>query len=731
MYLASHFRDSGMLAADYTSQLLAAEVVSSTVNMTNSIIFSAGCHVGYNTVDQAVVPGVTQQPDWAQAFARKGATLIGGTGYQYGDTDFLALSQQLYVYFAQQLRTGSGPVAIGQALVAAKQQYLASKPTMQGIDQKAILETTLYGLPMLSVNLPVHLTPPADPSIVNATSGFTTNPGSSLGLSSADVTLTPALTLQSQTLNDTNSSSTVIASYYTGSNGVVANPAEPVLPLEKRNVSVPNQVLRGVGFLGANYSDTMGVTPFTSAAGTELRGVHVTFPTSVFYPITPWSVNYFDALSGNGITRLMVTPAQFKADLSNLQTGTLRAFGPLSFRLFYSNNTTSYQGNVPALADPPSIAHVFANSGGGNVTFHVNVTGDPSAGIQQVWVTYTDISNPAGGTWQSIFLTQNTSDSTRWDGSIPVANPANIRFIVQAVNGVGLVGLDTNLGAYYTPDIDPAAPSAGQSSAIATSLTLVSPPTSSAYGNQVTFIAQLQTSSGSPLANLPLSFNLGQQGLLVATNNSGQASVTLTLLGTPGSYTAGVSFNGTSSYVGSNTSVGFTILKQNTTMTLTPGSADVRPGTDTGIVATLQDTASPANHPLNEQTVIFVIQPASGPAFDVAAITNMSGQARLGLAPLAGGVYQVTAYYGTSPVPGIPQDVRYNSSSATSSLTVDYPPDTSITANPPAITNTNTASFSFTGTDDINTCKQPDVCLQPRRRRFHILRQPEDVFRPG
>lgn len=181
--------------------------------------------------------------------------------------------------------------------------------------------------------------------------------------------------------------------------------------------------------------------------------------------------------------------------------------------------------------------------------------------------------------------------------------------MVQAVNGVGLVALDTNLGAYYTPDIDPAAPSSSQSSALGTNLTLVSAPTSSAYDNQVTFIAQLQTSSGLPLGNLPVSFNLGQQGLVVTTNNSGQASFTLTLLGTPGAYNINVAFNGTPNYLSSNTSAGFTITTQNTNLTLTPASADVRPSTTTGIVATLQDNATPTNHPLNEQTVIFAIQP--------------------------------------------------------------------------------------------------------------------------
>ena len=68
---------------------------------------------------------MTEPLDWAQAFARKRATLIAGTGYQYGDTDFLEYSERLYPNFAKELRAGTGPVAVGQALVDAKQHYLA------------------------------------------------------------------------------------------------------------------------------------------------------------------------------------------------------------------------------------------------------------------------------------------------------------------------------------------------------------------------------------------------------------------------------------------------------------------------------------------------------------------------------------------------------------------------------------------------------------------------------
>ena len=107
-----------------------SELAASSVNLENSIVFSAGCHSGYNIVDGDAIPNVTQPIDWVQAFAQKQATVIAGTGYQYGDTDFTAYSAKLYASFAQNLVAG-GTVAVGNALVAAKQQYLAGTPQLE------------------------------------------------------------------------------------------------------------------------------------------------------------------------------------------------------------------------------------------------------------------------------------------------------------------------------------------------------------------------------------------------------------------------------------------------------------------------------------------------------------------------------------------------------------------------------------------------------------------------
>ncbi len=668
IFLAGHFSANSALAADYVTRLTSQELVSSTVDLTNAIVFSAGCHAGYNIVDAHGVPRVTVEPDWAQAFARKGATLIAGTGYQYGDTDFIEYSERLYLEVSQRLRAGSGPVSIGKALVAAKRAYLADTPQMRAIHEKALLEATLFGLPMLRVDLPQGRgNPPGDASIVAATTAYPTEPGQTLGLRFADVTIVPTLTLNSVLLSTVGSTQTVTATYLAGSNGVIANPAEPILPLEVRNVSVSGTVLRGVGFRAGAYTDLLDVLPLTDAPTTEIRSVHAPFLSDFFYPVRLWDVNYFEALAnpGAGATRLVLIPAHFKSSESGASLGTLRRFDAMSVRLYYSDNFATYaNGNIPALAGAPAIVRVSAVPDAGQVRFRVIVVGDPAAGVQEVWVTYAATGGPFAGQWQSLDLARNASDSALWEGTLDLngAAPQDVRYIVQAVNGVGLVNLATNLGAYYVPGVDtePTQP---------TALSLEVPVSSGPYGTQATFSAVLTNNSA--LAGQAVTFGLGPQSRQGTTDADGRATVTLSLLGLPGPQEVRASFAGTAEFIASADAEPFTITRQSTLLTLNPVSAVTYLNGDTGVVATLTDVTG---RRLGEKTVFFVLTGGAG-SYSVPVITDYAGRAPLGKAPLPRGSYSVNVYFSGS----IPLDTgetltlddeRYLPSTTTGSLSI-------------------------------------------------------------
>ncbi len=460
VFLGGHFNATSALAADFTSQLTTADLLNSTTDFKNAIVYSAGCHSGYSFVDPDASPGVGSV-DWAQAFARKGATLLAGTGYQYGDTDFVMYSEQLYKNFTDQLIAGTGPVSVGDALVKAKREYLSSTPSLRGIDRKALLEATLFGLPMLSVDMPHRIDLTGDTSSVTA-APVDGGPGSHLGLRDATVDLdlsdtsADALTVHHKDLGTIQSDGTTItgptATWYSGPAGITSKPYEPALPLVDKNVTVPGQTLRGVGFWSGDYTDITGMTPLTGAATEEIRGVHAAFDSPVFYPMRTSEANYFDALA-NGSTRLLVTPAQHRGETG--LTSTLRLYSKMQFKLFYSSlfaPITGADGNTykPALSGPPSILDLGAVETIGNtVNFDTHVVGDPSAGIQQVWVTYTGWDH----SWHSLALTQDDHDSTHWTGSLPIPSgkdAGDLRFIEQAASGVGLVAVADNFGGYYS-----------------------------------------------------------------------------------------------------------------------------------------------------------------------------------------------------------------------------------------------------------------------------------------
>ena len=676
IFLAGHFSANNTLAADFSTTMNATQLAASSVNLENSIVFSAGCHSAYNIVAGDAVPNVTQTLDWVGAFAQKQATLIAGTGYQYGDTNFLAYSEQLYADFSHALRLGSGPVSVGSALVQAEQTYLDATPNLQGIDMKSLLEATLYGLPMMSVNMPDGRIPIPTASPGPAATPFTTDPGATLGLSSADLTLTPALTTHTIQLENLSGSQMNVpaATYLSGSNGVDTSPAAPTLPLSISDVGIGGgNVLRGVGFLGGSYGDTTGITPLTGAPGTELSGVHTTFASSAFYPARLWTVNYFSGLSGASSdptdAQLMLTPVQYKSDAPGSLTDDQRTFSSITTRLFYSANTKTYGANTPALAAPPTIARVdaSANSAAGTVTFTTHVVGDPSAGIQQAWVTYTGVDP---GKWESLFLTQDPpssatcgqGDSTCWTGTLTGLSASQInalQFVVQAVNGVGLVSLDDNQGNYYQPGQIPPALQSSNAALTPTAVALDSPPANAAYGATVSLSATL-TAGGQPLPSEPVGFSIGGSTLTTNTNASGVATVQLPLLELPGSYQLSAGFDGDATYSSSAASAAFTINTLPTTLTLNRNTTS---SGNTGISAALKS----GGVGLGERTVEFVLTPHGGGAQVIQTrTTDLYGIAWLGpvgqLNP--GTAYSVQAFFGPGGPLALAGDPIYQSSAS-------------------------------------------------------------------
>ena len=707
--LTGHFSAGSLLAADYLSELTAADVAASA-DLTDVLVMALGCHGGYSIPTSDLLDNISPEPDWAKVFLHEGAAgYISATGYAYGDTELKEYGERLFLLVAEQLRTGSGPVSVGQALAKAKQQYLAETAQLTGIDQKTIVEMTLYGLPMMKVDMPGNPLPAEnDDSIV---SGTTPVPSTNFGLTSSSVSLSPALTINTKTLQNLAATGTVMTTYLSGADGVVVNPFEPIYPKEIDNVSVSGEQLRGVAFRGGTYTDEDDITPLTSSPTTETSTAHLSYNTPVFYPTQVWAANYINAFSG-GDTRLITFPAQFRSSALGATDGTLRKFTDLDLELYYLPSNWTATGSpattkAAAVSAAPSILGASGVQSGDDINFSVNVKAEGSAGVQAVWVLYTGKpGSPYHGTWAPLDLVQDNDDPTIWQGTLtmqPGESSEDILFMVQAVGGAGLTTLVTNLGAYY--NVTPENVGAPQPFA-ATTLTFTSAPASGTYFKTSTFDVLLPSncqplpSNCQPVDNSLVTFDIGGQQVSAFTDSNGAASLSLKLLVRPGNYTAQVSFRGDGErlLLGSNAASPFTVNKDTTTLTVTPGSAIIFNDQPTPFVAVVRDSSGRA---LGGKSVFFIVKQNGTVSFATSVIADYLGNAALGEVSLPAGNYTVDAYFsGTiplSPSLSLSDDYYVSSSQTGASLTVveDTTPPTlapTVSPNPVYLNGTATAS---------------------------------------
>jgi hypothetical protein len=227
-----------------------------------------------------------------------------------------------------------------------------------------------------------------------------------------------------------------------------------------------------------------------------------------------------------------------------------------------------------------------------------------------------------------------------------------VNFMVQAVNGVGRVGRDDNLGSFYRHGFIPGPPEPGAPALTATSMTIDSPtPTSVSFGQSFTARATLSGPGGAALGGKLVRFSFGGGVLTDTTNASGEASVTLRASLSPSTFPLTATFVGDSTHAASDAAQGVQVTQRATTLTLSGGLLASNP-----LIATL--TANPvpgsAATPLGQRTIFLVI--TGGPLTQVYSDkTDPKGRVQLPqslLATLPPRVYTVDAYFNGATLPG-------------------------------------------------------------------------------
>ena len=289
---------------------------------------------------------------------------------------------------------------------------------------------------MLGVNLPGKIADPSDPTARLADAGRHRSgqhprpSGRRSGRSARQ------LTPQTRTLTNLEGGA-VTATYLTGPDGVSVNPAEPTLPLFDGNVTVPDQVLRGVALRSATLHRHRRDHPADRSPGDrDTQRAH--------------AVRHPGVLPGQDRQRQLLRrpddrrfdPADAHAGPAPLGWAWLADHHPAALRhasacrLFYSGNIETYGENVPALAAPPTITDVRTVIEGNTVTFSARVVGNPAAGIQEVFVTYTgEPGSEFHGEWASLDLDPGFRGLDAVDGDArPAGRPGRRR---RALSGPG------------------------------------------------------------------------------------------------------------------------------------------------------------------------------------------------------------------------------------------------------------------------------------------------------
>ncbi len=408
----------------------------SGLELANRIIFTMGCHGGLNV--DATAGGVVVGEDWAEVYGGLRAVYIGNTGYGYGDSVTVALTEQVMVNLAERL---DGRYTIGQALSDAKQEQFGKAGLYGVYDLKAIEEATLYGLPFWRIDGPGTSTVPA-----SETGLISVDPAT--GLDAAPFSIDPAF----QTLT------TPDGTYVSSDEGTQFMHWRPIQPLTGVEVGVDGRVATGTLLTGLVSEDSsVADAAFARPSTTDEAGREPEIETDgVIFPTTFATVATFGQVNAGPDG-----PPVVRRQRVNLIAGQYFDQGPTAIqRLFTTMQGVVFYLDDDALADadftPPAIDLVEGDAAGDQAVFRIR-TSDAQSGVARVVVLYVSGVNGGSAVWTPVDLSLNAAGDT-WVGGGPIGAgvSAPLPFIVQVVNGDGFVGVSTFKQGAHQADTAPA-----------------------------------------------------------------------------------------------------------------------------------------------------------------------------------------------------------------------------------------------------------------------------------
>ena len=403
------------------TDLFLAEGHEDAPSLDGALVFLIGCHAG-NNLPTAYYGDRT---DWVDVFSQAGG-FVGNTGYGLANDTTTALSERLLSLYAKWIGvdTGSGPVTAAQALTYAKQSYLADLGLYSGYDEKVLMESVYYGLPMYTFTAPA--TPAPLPEIPAGLSAVETRND---GLSSASLSLRPSFT--TTTVPGPDGTPVEVVTADGQDPAVVAG--QPVLPKVVSRLDAPPPGLVPRGALITSLSSQSA--PISPAFGTPTVGVETSDPhrSQVAFPSVFATITNQDTPDGPA-DLLVVTPARIEAPAAG--AATIETFTEMGIEVMYGD-AASGDTTAPVVTSIERPCNSDGPAPRCGSRFLISADGTGSAVTRVVLL----IQPEGESAWRSIPVAQGASG--RWEASIDVPT---YRWILQLVDAAGNVAIETDRG---------------------------------------------------------------------------------------------------------------------------------------------------------------------------------------------------------------------------------------------------------------------------------------------
>ena len=411
------------------TDLFTTDAVTDAGALAGSLVFLIGCHAGNNLPSAYYGDGAR---DWVDVFSKAGG-FVGNTGYGLANNVTTALSEQLLALYAGWIGVAvdGHRISASQALTYAKQSYLGGLGLYSGYDEKALMESVYYGLPMYTFADAGNAKQAPIPEIP-ATLGELKPPAGDNPLATASLSLSPQF--ETRTVRDP---AGVDASYLTADGqGPAVVAGQPILPkIVSRLRDEGDLTPRGVIITGLASTTQSNLTP---AIAEPDVGVATTASdrTGVAFPSTFATITRQETPDGPA-DFLVVTPGRVQAPQGSAEgTGSLERFTRLDLDIVYAQ---------PGMTDTTSPVVSAIETSGDSFRFAVDGTGSSMArGI--LLVQFEGESE-----WQAIDVAFSSGS-----GSAPLpSDPRPYRWILQVADLSGNVAVESQRGQLVTKNAAP------------------------------------------------------------------------------------------------------------------------------------------------------------------------------------------------------------------------------------------------------------------------------------